>query len=664
MASPTDPTSAAAAIDGRFVVDTSQPLALAGGGVPAFVATDLTSGSRGFMALQADRYLPVRAEALRVLTSPVGAVLAPVAHGKALTANRDVGYFVICPAPPGPPVEENLAPWPEVALMEHVLRPAAQVLEALRLRGVTHRAIRLNNVFRGGPHQPVMLGAAWAAPPAVHQPAVFEPPYVSMCLPSGRGEGSIADDVYALGVLMLVLALGRVPMADINESAIILRKLELGSHAALAGEARLPPAVGDLVRGMLAEDPEHRPTPALLLDAGAARGRRVTARPPRRAQRAFQVGDTPVWNARSLAYAMAMSPPEGARVLRDGSASHWVRRGLGDAQLAGRMEEHLRRLDVEERRRGVVDPGMVSHIVAIVDPLAPVCCGGYPVWPGGMVSAVVAGLRDAPGVVASLQEAIASEAVLVWALLRGERGSRDDLQELRATLRQYRMWLELPGALGGVPRLIYMVHPLLPCLSPAAERACVIEAGDLVPLLEVVAAGAQGQPELLDAHVIAFMAARTDRGLQRDLTGLADSQPGPSRVMAILRVLHGMQIRYAPRPLPALTGWLAAQGEALVAAWTNRNRRSAIREQLAQLGTGGLFAPIVALLDDFQALGDDQAAAQLAAAQLARIDAELGAIATGAESRRARAVLIGGDAVAAVGMIVLFILVAVATLGP
>ena len=69
-----------------------------------------------------------------------------------------------------------------------------------------------------------------------------------------------------------------------TNGAIIRRKLEMGTYAALAGDDRLPPIIGDLVRGMLAEDPEHRPTPTLLLDPASARGRRVAARPPRRAQ--------------------------------------------------------------------------------------------------------------------------------------------------------------------------------------------------------------------------------------------------------------------------------------------------------------------------------------------------------------------------------------------
>ena len=60
--------------------------------------------------------------------------------------------------------------------------------------------------------------------------------------------------------------LGRVPLRQLGDRAIIRRKLEFGTYAALAGDERLPPIIGDLVRGMLAEDPEHPPTPAMLLD--------------------------------------------------------------------------------------------------------------------------------------------------------------------------------------------------------------------------------------------------------------------------------------------------------------------------------------------------------------------------------------------------------------
>jgi eukaryotic-like serine/threonine-protein kinase len=265
----------------RYAVDASRKLPPVGG-LTAFGVIDRTDGRTDLMAIELHRQFPARAGAFQALAKPLDGVLTPLACGP-------VGEhcYAICVAAPGPSVGQRARPWLEAELLECVLRPVAHVLEHLEERSMTHRGIRLDNVFQAAPGQPVVLGCAWTLPPAMAQPGLFEPTYSAMCLPTGRGEGSIADDVYALGVLLLCLALGRVPLAQLDETAILRRKLELGTYAAVAGDERLPPIIGDLVRGMLAEDPEHRPTPMLLLDPASARGRRVAARPPRRAQRSI-----------------------------------------------------------------------------------------------------------------------------------------------------------------------------------------------------------------------------------------------------------------------------------------------------------------------------------------------------------------------------------------
>ncbi|HEX5325108.1 MAG TPA: hypothetical protein VFW75_00430, partial [Acetobacteraceae bacterium] len=294
LASPPPP------IAGRYVVDPARPLTGAGGGLPAFAAADLAGQTAAaLMAVQVERRRPPRALALQALETPIEGVLAPLAHGPAPAPGGAPGYYLIAPAPPGPPLAARLRPWPEHELLEQVLRPAARSLDRLARLGVTHRAIRPDNVFLGGPGG-VVLGMAWAAPAALHQPAIAEPPYVIQSLPEGRGDGSIADDVYALGVLLLTLARGQAPLAGLDDATILRCKLERGSFAALAGDARLPPVIADLVRAMLAEDPEHRPSPALLTEPSAARARKVAARPPRQAQRAMQIAGHPVANARLL----------------------------------------------------------------------------------------------------------------------------------------------------------------------------------------------------------------------------------------------------------------------------------------------------------------------------------------------------------------------------
>ena len=221
----------------------------------------------GYIAISVERGWPARARVLGALSGIVTPnLLSPLAHGPALLPTGHTGYFVICQAPGGPAVNAALRVWPEAEITEALLKPAAMVLAELQARNVTHRAIRPANVFQAAPRAPVTLGSAWAAPPACHQPAWMEPPYSAMCLPAGRGEGDIADDVYALGALIVMLAIGAHPMEGLSDEAILRRKLDVGSYAALVGSHRLPSALAELVRGMLADEPEHRPSPALLFN--------------------------------------------------------------------------------------------------------------------------------------------------------------------------------------------------------------------------------------------------------------------------------------------------------------------------------------------------------------------------------------------------------------
>ena len=339
---PAAPPSAGSLINGQFRVEIARPLPGAGGGLPAFAVTDLVDGQTGLMAVQVRRHLPVRDQALRNLAAgTIDGLLTPLAYGAAPAPGGEEAGFLICRAPPGPALSAALRVWPEAELLTLLLRPAARVLDQLAQRGLSHRGIRLDNVFRAGLGHPVTLGCAWATPPAALQPAVAEPPYVAICRPGGRGDGTVADDVYALGVLMLTLALGRAPLAGVDDAEIIRQKLDQGSHAVLLGEQRVGHFVGDLLRGMLAEDPEHRPPPALLLDPATARSRRTAARPPHRAARSMEVGNVVCWHPRVLAHALATQPELGLRALKTGEIGQWLRRGLGDGALAVRLDEQL-----------------------------------------------------------------------------------------------------------------------------------------------------------------------------------------------------------------------------------------------------------------------------------------------------------------------------------
>jgi hypothetical protein len=637
-------------IDGQFAVDFAQPLPEAGAGQPAFAAKSLRTGP-GFMAVQVQAGWPARVPLLSaVAASPIANLLVPLGHGAVPMPSGDMGYFVICQAPPGRPLTADLRPWSEHELIELLIRPVALALADLHERHVTHRAIRLDNLFRAGATDSVTLGCAWAAPPACRQPVLSEPPYSAVCMPAGRGDGAPADDIYALGVLLVTLALGRNPLAGVDDETIIRSNLDQGSYVTIVGRHRLPTAVAELARGMLADDPEHRPSAILLCDPAAARARRIAARPQRRAQRAFPLGEPPAWTARVLARALMNHPDQGVGQLRGGAVSLWLRRGIGDGVMASRIDEvcNLREQAAlpEEPR---ADALLVARAVAVLDPLAPLSWRKLAIWPDGLGAALNQALHASPVQAIALAEIASAEVPLAQGVLRPDRS---DMNALKADARQQRPFLNTRPPETGTLRLNYALNPLAPCESPLLAGRWVTRLADLLPAMEIAASGPlRGKLPPVDRHIAAFVSVRRDERAQADLGQLA-SAVTPGDPIQQLRLLARLQERTHPEPLPALTAWMAEVVAPTTASFHSQGRRTRLAERLVELGRGGQLPPLVALLDDPPAHASDRSGRQIAVERGAAIDAELEALKADILSRQVTARRVGHDVTSGISLLV------------
>ena len=645
---------------GAFHIDVGHPLPDAGGGLPAFAASDRRGGRGRLMAIRLDRFAPARIRALQGLAGRIEGLLTPLGHGAGPPSGGQAAWYVVCPEPPGPPVSASLRPWPESTLIAQVLRPMADVLDALQARGMTHRAIRPNNVFQAGPNRPVVLGAAWAAPPAMHQPPVFETAHSALCHPAGRGDGRIADDVYALGVLLVTLALGRVPMEGLDETTIAHRKLEMGDFAAIAGGERLPPILADILRGMLAEDPDHRPPPSLLRDPVSARGRRVASRPPARAPRPVRLGALPIWNARTLALGMALAPDQAMESMLNGTITSWLRRGLGESGLAVKLEEMVRQHSHDPPAdKSLAQATMVMRAVAAADPAMPLCWRGLAFFPDGLAPLLAASFAGDPALTVKLREIVANESEGTWA---GMKDDRTPVAVARLEARQRRAILQAAEPAGGLPRLAYTLNSLLPCASPLLAGRWIAHLADLPPALNEIAAADPGTG-LLDNHIAAFIAARSERWLEQEVKALPAGGTAADRALAVIRLLSLLQSRCHPGPLTGLAAWAATLARPLVARWHNLERRAAIERDVQALAEAGQLPAMLHVLDDRDARTADQEGLRAARDGLARLDSELRDIAEGGPARAAVAARLGQEIAAGVGLAAIAATLILAALG-
>ncbi len=644
------PSFSAGSPGDAFAVDHGQALADCGP-EPAFAAT--RGGAAGYMAIPVLRGWPARA---RVLAAMAGVearnLLTPSGHGPVAMPGGDTGYFVFCPAPPGPSLAAALRPWSEPELMEHVLAPVTAALADMQARNVTHRAVQAANVFQAAPGLAVTLGAAWSAPPACHQPSWMEPPCVSACLPAGRGDGTAADDVYALGALLVMLSLGVNPVAGVPDEAVLKRKLEMGSYAAIVGAHRLPGALAELVRGMLADDPDHRPSLELLASPSAARARRTSARPSRRAQRAIELGGQQAWTARSLAYALRQEAAAGLTLLRSGAIDRWLRRSLGDVDMAARVDEALHQgtapaMAGARANTAWADAVLAMRVVAALDPAAPLLWRSVMLWPSGFGAALDHASHHAPETLDALAELAAQAIPGLWA---ERRKPGPEVAAAKRIAQETRVW-SVAGQKGAAIRLRYSLNPLTPCDSPMVGQNWVTTLAELLPVLEAVAAKQPREGRALaDPHLAAFVAARRDTRLDADLGHLA-SLVSPPDLLSQLQLLARLQAKTHQAGLPGLTAWAVDAMQPVVQQFSSRSRRVRLAARLAALGRAGQLAPIAELMDNRQELAADRDGVAAARARIAAIDSAVAAMTGSLAVRTTQTQQVGQDVAAGLGLL-------------
>ena len=653
-------TSTAGLIGGLYSVDFGRTLEGAADPVSPFLAQG--GGEISLMAIPVARGWPARTRVLSALSGPpIRNLLGPLAHGPAVMPAGDTGYFVVTPAPPGPSLQATLRAWPEAELIEHFVKPAAQVLADLQTRGVTHRGIRPANLFQAARSTPVMLGSAWAAPPASHQPSWLEPPYSATCLPAGRGDGSVADDVYALGAVLLMLTLGFNPVEGLAEEDLLRKKLDEGSFAALTGHHRLPAGMAELIRGMLADEPDHRPSPLLLSTPAAARARRIAARPIRRAPRPLAIGVQAPTTARSLAYALQREPKAGVEAIRSGAVDHWLRRGLGDVAIAVALDEAVRAWDAQGGAAdNKADSMLIVYATAALDPLRPLVWRSLAIWPDGLGPALDYAVHHAPEQSRFLAEIATTHVAETWAK---RRSAGRDLPAHRIDVRDVRILLAGDRS-GGVPlRLLYGSNLLTPCESPLIRSFWATRLVDVLVALEEAAAKRlpDGQ-SLIDNHVAAFIFARRDERLHVDI-GRMTANLLYNDPFAQLELVAALQTKLHANPLPHLCAWAIDAMQPRIKTYRSRTRRTRIAATLAALAGEGQLSPIATLLADDTDQAYDAIGFQKAESRLAEITRALVTLGSNEALQAGQARRIGQDVAGGLGVIASLLALAFAVFG-
>lgn len=599
-APPPAPGAPGLVVNGRYEVQPNNRI----GGMDtavaeAYAAVGPKSVSGSYFAYVMTSLLPARTDvlgALRDIDHPAlmrpvdfGVIPWPGAGGKrlALIYERPAGTRLF------QALRGQRTPMNEDQVAKGVIRPTLHALRELKNHRIFHGAINPINMFHhdvGG--SAIQIGDCATGPIGYNQPAIFETTERGMATRSGRGMGTVADDLYSLGVSIIFLLLGRNPLADLDVREMLRLKIDKGSFAALASDSKLSLAMMEPIRGLLMDDTAQRWT-LEDLDLWLS-GRRLSPKqgqPGRRAHRPLDFEGQAYYTPRALAMGLAATPRAAQEILANGELEVWIRRRLDYEAMADKLVEAINSAapgaSFEERR--------LARALVALDPRAPLRYRGVSVMPEGIGGALAEAFvedRSSAGITA-LAEIIGDRMPMFWAGAQDE--FKADFVTTTKTFDSMNTLLNRQNWGYGIERCLYELNPSLACLSPTLRDEYIVELEDFIHHMEFLAGQSDRPTEPVDRHIAAFVKARYNGMQETVLTAIGGAGDPVVRVQAMVEFFFELQKHTKIVPLPKLCGWVIEQFDPIIDQFHSRTLRERLVKELKKEAKTGLFKRLVPL---------------------------------------------------------------------
>ncbi len=601
-----------AVLKDRFNIYPGQALPeFATGTAQAFGAEDMrSSAGKPLVALLVKPGIPYRAEHLAIMKgAEVPGLMTLVDFGVVQWApiNRKV-MVLVYQRPLGgrvmADIEGEFRRLEDNELIKKAVNPMAAALHQLAANNITHRAVRPTNMYWATPErETIVLGDFLTAPPGFEQPIVVEPIESAICHPAGRASGHSSDDLYALGASLLMLLLGRNPLARMAPQEIIRQKIVDSSYQVMAGSERVAIQLIELIKGLLSDDPKTRWTQDSLDQwLSGKRLSTVQTKIEKRAARGFNFNDRDYFSARELAMAFTANWEAAIPFVSDGRLELWLRRSLDAKETANAIATAVNSAGFASADKRIAGDLMLCKVLLILDRQAPLRYKNVATYPSGVGALLAVTLAEGKDV-RPIVDMLLREVQKAWF---DTREYTPDNAVLDASFRAARGFLEKATLGHGIERVLYEMNESIPCQSPYVVDDFVLEIRDLLPALSA-SKRAEGKHWPIDRHVAAFIGARTPFDIDRQMQEITETAP-ERQALGMLNLLALLQWRQGQNQLFGLTSWVGGLVQPIINVYHSRQKRRELERDVPRLVRQGNLIDLARMLDNPEERNKDQQA--------------------------------------------------------
>ncbi len=610
---PKTPTGGFAVFQNRYFIDLSKELKeYSTTEVKAYSTGTSQSKASGFFTMICNPKYTPRTNVTQHYQSHANSTLPQlVAYGRAIMPNNTAGYVYIYKDTLGQRLYKNdtdiAKGWKTDKILENLLIPIVMSLKDIQQRDVTHGNIRASNLYNGGAddHSKIKLGECLSTPASFNQPVVYEPISRAMADPIGRGEGTIKDDLYSLGVLLAMHVRNFDPLKGKTDDEIITAKVVTGSYSALVGSSdRISSGISDLIRGLLTDIEKNRWSLEEVL--GWLDGQRLNAKQTTKAKKAargIKFDGTNFFYAKTLAHRLFQKPQDAAALIEGNELIHWIERSLSDKEMLNRVD--LATLAAKEGGSGVGHWDRLLPLVSIaLDPDAPLRYRSMALNLDAIGNVMASSFMQKKGL-NNFVDLFSSGIIYFWLTTLEElntdtAGIRQKFDKIRGFLRQRDMT-------NGIERCLYYLNPSIHCLSPTVSEYFATTPTEFAISLESAAEsyGSNYPEKIIDQHTACFLISRDSRLVEPHAFDLSSDQDY-RYTLACLNILTSIQRFNDVPPLPHVTKWICKLLEPVIDRYHDTEYQNKIHKDLLVKKETGILQDILTLVESPEKVKKDQ----------------------------------------------------------
>lgn len=492
-------------------------------------------------------------------------------------------------------------------VMNAVIKPMVNIMLDMWDSELVHGSINPYNMYKkeSAKLEGVILGDCLTLPFSYAQPALFETIPRAMTDPIARGYSAFEDDLYAFGVTLTVLMRSHDHLKEMTDREIIKNKLEFGSYTTLVGKDHFTGAILELLRGLLQDDKRQRWGIEEVLTW--MDGRRLSPKQSnvviKRAARPLKFLKKNYLRPDLLVLDLQDDVEESARLIESDELNQWIVRSVDDKDKGRALQEAIEKARETGKDSNYTDK-VVSRAAMAMSPLLPIQYKKRVYLPEGIGAAMAQSFVRRENL-APYVELFAQGTVVYWLKLNA-----DDIPNATALLSRYNdchNFLKDSSRGQGPERCLYLLSPEAPCMSEMLDKYYIRGPESLLKAYEDMAQKDERSPVFFDRHIIAFLSVRDPKVIDPHMVDL-NSKDKHRNLLAILKILAGLQRRSGKGKFPALSDWVVDVVRPLADHFHDDKLKEKIKKKLTKYRKSGDLTKILHLLDDRSAIEDDNTA--------------------------------------------------------